>query len=256
MSAFIHIVTLIAGLTAPANVSLSGEFPARAPELEAVAARLGQSGCPVGDHTRVTPCDSLVTAPRNATNRTVTFRVANLSITEDESYDLKCTFTAPVTACSAPSFRDVWKNSSVNVNVTYSTGSDGGSGNITLIATSAFNADQGTGRVTVSVTQSPPTLEVMVTPDNQTGGAVAGVANTHYFTIKNTGNTSATFALQKSCSGAVPGTCLLSKTSVLLAPGVSTTASISYTAGAAGGTGVAKLIASYSTARDSGWLNV
>lgn len=128
----------------------------------------GGGGCLTGAHTTVTPCGGNASAFTNATGQLVTFTLQNTD-PSGESYDLSCSYTAPVTSCSVSSFIDFPNGSgSQSVRVTYATAATAGTGSVTLTALSSVTGDEAKGEFHVAV--SYPTMTVTTafnTNDNQ-----------------------------------------------------------------------------------------
>ncbi|MFN2399103.1 MAG: hypothetical protein ABR543_10770, partial [Gemmatimonadaceae bacterium] len=108
--------------------------------------------CYGGTHTTMTPaCDSVHSpALTNLTGQTATFKVTNTS-GSGESYDLSCTYTTPISSCSASTFVDVPASSTRSTTVTFSTGADSGTATLSLRATSSITADDAKQRIKIPV---------------------------------------------------------------------------------------------------------
>jgi hypothetical protein len=102
------------------------------------------------------------------------------------------------------------------------------------------------GSKTATYTYTPATTYgVSVTPDGLGVTKTANTATSYGFTVQNTGNASAVFNLTKVCSNG-PTNCSVPATSTVAA-GASGTATVSFTAGAAGSSGPVQLTATHST---------
>lgn len=106
----------------------------------------------------------------------------------------------------------------------------------------------------------PYVNSVSVTQDGGWAEIQPSTGRTQAFTVKNTGETSATYALSTLCSGAVFASgCSVSPATVTLAVGAQQTVNASFTAGAAGTTGTLRVTAALSgnpTVRDEGWMDL
>lgn len=99
---------------------------------------------------------------------------------------------------------------------------------------------------------------VMVTPDSVVATMSVNRDSAQVFTVKNTGNLSATFTLTPHCTGsALSTTCTISPSSLTLAAGASGTDTVRFHTGATGGTtGRVSSVAAGSGVSDSGTVNV
>ena len=104
----------------------------------------------------------------------------------------------------------------------------------------------------------PPTFGVSVTPDGSVVTKSATTAATQVFTISNTGNTTTTFQLTAACAGpgTTAGACSISPNSISVAGGSSSSATVSFTSGAAGTTGRIDVTADSGGVLDEGYVTV
>jgi len=209
--------------------------------------------CSPGSYTDISPCSGSTTAPPNSTGKTVTFGIHNSSSWEAD-YVLHCSFSAPVTSCSVPSqLLRVSSGSSAQVILTYSTGSTGGSGSVSIIVDDTyFLGSSDHAEATMAVTVNAPTYTVAVTPDGTSVSAEAGATNTQVFRVKNNGAGNASYSL--ICSNTM-GTCSVSSP-LAVSAGVYKDVSVSYHAGPAGTPGTVGLTASYGGYSDGGSVSV
>ena len=99
---------------------------------------------------------------------------------------------------------------------------------------------------------------VAVTPDGEASTASPGSTGSLSFTVTNGGDTTERFLLDVSCTGEISG-CNVDTPSALLDPDTPTAIRVSYTAGAAGGSGQVRLTATAeadATVSDEGWIDL
>jgi RHS repeat-associated protein len=147
-----------------------------------------------------------------------------------------------VQGCAGPASIALNPGVPTTVYVTYTAGSAGATGTVSLVATGGSGSSFTKDSAYVGVTVSSHT--VAVTPDGATPPAIPGGTGLSYsFTVQNTGNQAATYNLTASCSGVV--TSCSAQGSVTVNPGPGTPVSVTYNAVPAG-TGTLTLTATYS----------
>jgi RHS repeat-associated protein len=195
-------VTFSAGAVGLGNVSLDlydGMF----------AVVSGNYSVQVGSTTygvAVTPDGTGISATANTSGNTTTFTVQNTGNVTD-TYALTCTPTAPVTSCNGfTTPRTVVAGGSIVVTVTYAVGSPG-TGGLTVTAdgqgpSTAY--DQGSRPVSV---QALPVYGVSVSPDGGTLEKYTEGDMDALVMVTNTGNTTVSFTINCSGTGAVAPSC-------------------------------------------------
>lgn len=164
--------------------------------------------------------------------------------------DSYCGYSGVVSSCDivGDDMFYVPGNDAVQIQVNFS--GSAGTGTVTLEGLGIGGLDQGSYNVTLTA----PTYTVNVIPN---GGIVSYGENTSQsfaFTVKNTGNSQATYNLSASCGGGLSG-CSVQPT-VALASNAETYVSVDFNTGTGG---ELKLIASavlQPATKDSGWVTV
>jgi RHS repeat-associated protein len=176
---------------------------------------------------------------------TLTFRVTNTgTVSDNYSITANCT---PQCSVSPLTLSSVAPGASMGRNVTVSLGTYFGT--VTVRATGSGGFDTG------SIIPSGPTYTVGVGPDGTPDfWYEAGQAGTANFTVSNSGNSAATYSLSGSCDAVATG-CSAPPGSVTVSPSSSAAVPISFTAGAAGTSGYARLNAS-GPSSDGGTVHV
>jgi len=182
----------------------------------------------------------------NTAGQTAVFALFNNTGTSTVFNLNPCIRTGSVTACSSPATIFVPSGTTMNFNVTFTTGS-AGSGTVRVVLTSAIDDAQYTITVVagngVAVT---PDAVTRVKPPNTSG-------HTENFSVTNTGTASNTFSF--ACSGTGGVTCGTLPGPVTLAAGAQTTVSMPYSVGAPGN-GALLLTVTGTGAGDAGSLAV
>ncbi len=199
--------------------------------------------------TNVYPDGGSTTIPANQGPQVVSFTLYSGQFTS-LTYSLEWVCTGAVWNCSRAQGSSVTFTYSTTVDLTVSSLTGPGTGQMILRAFGPSGNDTGYYNVTVAI------YGVTVTPDNAT--VTTGPPNTgghsESFTIQNTGTASNTYTL--TCSATAPVTCVgLSATSVTLAAGARTDVAAAYSVSAAG-TGTLTLTANGTYATDGGSYSV
>src|SRR5690348_940209 len=210
----------------------------------------------------ISPCTISLSAVTNKTGLQQAFSITNLSNLEQQSYSLNYTNTGAVVSDSGPSSVVINANSSKLVTVKYATGSTPGTGTFTLTVDDDVGEMAATATVTVTNPPPPtPLARVSVTPEYSTLNADPSALSSKTFTVTNTGVDTSTIKYTRTCTGTAIGSgCTPASDSVRLAPGASSSPSITFTASATAGTVGNLLLKAWSTsdttARDSGSVAV
>jgi RHS repeat-associated protein len=236
------------GTSAPVGVSFSDATPGTTGTASLTASYGGYSD---GGSLNVSVNNSYAVSvtPDNQSqivspNGSVNFYVMNLgSIQTSFNLSVNC-------GCSlSASTITVNPGYSSGVNVTVSL--NGFAGTVVLTASDPAHGTSDTGSIIVSA----PTYTVAVTPDGYPDyWFEAGQAGTATFTVSNSGNSAATYSLSGSCDPVATG-CSGPPASVTVSPSSSASVPISFTAGAAGSSGYARLNAS-GPSSDGGTVHV
>jgi RHS repeat-associated protein len=191
---------------------------------------------PPGPNYAVTVTPDGATAPTwlaNTSGHVALVTVWNTGTTQD-AFDITCAGSGTATCPAFVTSFSLKANSTATVAVTYSVGA-AGSGVLTVTASGSDGLEHDNG--SYNVTAVAPVRSVTVLPDGQPLSVSAGSIDTLSFQVKNTGVISDTFAL--TCVVTANGTCGTVSPSTLtnVAPGVSNSVTVTFTAGGVGTTG-------------------
>jgi RHS repeat-associated protein len=184
----------------------------------------------------LTPDAGMATALAGATGQTQAFTLRNTG-TASADYAFTATCSGQVSCTSSPAAVTVAAGASTTVGVGYTASATAGVGHVRLAATRSGNAaptDSGSVDVVVSAAAS----YAVVVPDPAPVSIGTGGTATQTFTIRNVGNrptAAPAYTVSAQCTGAV--SCTFTPLVVAPTGGQWTRVSVTYTAGAAAGTG-------------------
>ena len=209
------------------------------------AARTATSNLTVNSYAvAVTPDGQAVRADAG-TSLTQAFKVKNVG-NAASTYNLVRTCSGAATNCTGnpgPVALNAG-DSTVVPSVTYTAGTAGTTGTVTLQATSTNTSASFTdqGSIALTVNNYQPAVRAVA----NTAMVDAGTGRTHTFWVSNTGNATAQYSFTPACSGTgVAAGCTASKASASLVPNDSTSVVVTYQAQNPGSTGTVSLSASY-----------
>lgn len=200
----------------------------------------------------VTPRGTSVTG--NAGANSYAFSVRNSGTKTGVIYVSAVCSGTGVSGCSAsPGSFSLSAGATRSVTVSY-TGIAGGSGQVRLNASNDDGSQTDYGWINVTVPAPTPTYNVTVTP---VAGSIAMEpgSTTATFTVKNNGNTAATYTLAPGCAGVATG-CSAPASVTVAGNGGTSTVGVSFSATTRGGIGTVSLGASYGGYSGNGSVNV
>jgi RHS repeat-associated protein len=229
-------VTIGAGLTSSVSATYRvGAAGIGTLSLHAVGTNAADSGwysVPVVSYgVTVTPDNGTATLrPANGTY-SETFTVTNTG-SATNTFSISCSSPPFYLTCTGVSPQSLTLDAGApgTVAAIYATGSSSGTGLLQVTATGTNASDDGSYAVTVAIRGAAVRAEITERQH------FAATSNAQRFFVKNLQTGSATYNLTPVCSGTATG-CAVAPDSLMLAPGESRVATLSYTVGSAGATG-------------------
>lgn len=186
-------------------------------------------------HETFSPCTSSKSLLTNQSSSTAMTATSDVS---DDIY-LTCSTSGAVRSCSVPEDVVVSPTKPGHFTVSYTTGSDGGSGQVTVTGYGLY-----TPQATISI--SAVQNQVAIEPHYAQYAYAKATTRSEAFTVFNVGDTSRTFNLSGTCTGSLTS-CSVDSSSVTLPGGGWRVVHLRYTTGASGTSGVLQLKATSSS---------